>query len=454
MQLALFEFINKTIEEFELNHATYEYVENNLKRILNEALTKNDESVLKISSRIKNKDSLKEKLIRNKFYLDYKTSTEALANLHDLIGLSIECRFISDEARIYNKLFKIFKHYHGNYYRCLANENVFLNLRMPQPQLQRNGFTIYRLDGYYTFNDKHINFELQIKSLVHGFWSEVEHQVVYKNTNFVAYDGFMKNLLGTIRDCLDVVDRQLEIVYKQILDNNHSNEDIGMDEHNFKIFVAKTINDLLMIKLNEEIGFNIDFKKCSSILSQYIYINDFINSENPQVKMVDYFEHLNFLRISDLTFTQTLKLERPYQNEDPFCNTLGRYFESIMNIDYEWHVFFVMLFAIQASDNIQDFTQFINVIKNLIIQPTWFKNKFSKYEDKTKAQNFLLEQLAICMVNNGKINIIHEDNLYKIMIMFKEFVETLEKEYSSLEQFEKDKDFIKEILQRKMSSIF
>ena len=75
MQLALFEFINKTIEEFELNHATYEYVENNLKRILNEALTKNDESVLKISSRIKNKDSLKEKLIRNKFYLDYKTST-------------------------------------------------------------------------------------------------------------------------------------------------------------------------------------------------------------------------------------------------------------------------------------------------------------------------------------------------------------------------------------------
>ena len=43
MQLALFEFINKTIEEFELNHATYEYVENNLKRILNEALTKNTE---------------------------------------------------------------------------------------------------------------------------------------------------------------------------------------------------------------------------------------------------------------------------------------------------------------------------------------------------------------------------------------------------------------------------
>ena len=36
------------------------------------------------------------------------------------------------------------------------------------------------------------------------------------------------------------------------------------------------------IKLNEEIGFNIDFKKCSSILSQYIYINDF-TSQNGKI---------------------------------------------------------------------------------------------------------------------------------------------------------------------------
>ena len=58
--------------------------------------------------------------------------------------------------------------------------DLCLNLAMPQPQLQRNGFTIYRIDGYYLFNGRKVNFELQIKSMVHSFWSEIEHQVVYK----------------------------------------------------------------------------------------------------------------------------------------------------------------------------------------------------------------------------------------------------------------------------------
>lgn len=456
MNLSLFDFIHATIDEFVKNHQTYEFLEANLKAILNKVLKREDESIVRISSRIKNKDSLKEKLIRNKFYLKYDTPKDALNNLSDLIGLIIECRFISDEARIYNHLFDVFKLHHDNFYQCIYNEHIYLNLRSPQPQLQRNGFTIYRLDGYYDYNGQCVNFELQIKSLVHGFWSEVEHQVVYKNTNFVVFDSFMKNILGTIRDSLDVVDRQLEIVYKQILNANDNSDNIGMDEHNFKIFVAKTINDLLMVKLQEEIGFTIDFKKCSSILSQYVYINDFVNCENPQIRMVEYFEHLNLLRISNLSFVDEIKLELPYHHDDPFCNILGQYFESIMNVDYEWHVFFVMLFAIQPGNNIQDFTQFITVIKNLIVQPTWFDNHFKTYQllEKQQAQDFLITQLATCLVENGKIEIIHEDKLYELMIMFREFVENLEEEYGSYDKFVKDQSFIQEILRRKISSIF
>ena len=456
MTLALFDFIHKTIDKFEQNHKTYEYLEQDLRDIFSKALEAEDQAYIRISSRIKQKESLKEKLIRNKFYLKYDTPEDALNHLSDLIGLIIECRFIVDESRIYNKLFDIFKQYNDNYYQCIYDPNVYLNLRMPQPQLQRNGFTIYRLDGYYQYDNYMVNFELQIKSLVHSFWSEVEHQVVYKNTNFVAYDSFMKNILGTIRDNLDVVDRQLEIVYKEILNNNTSNDYIGMDEHNFKIFVAKTINDLLMVKLTEEIGFTIDFKKCSSILSQFIYITDFLNADQPQIKMVDYFEHLNLLRITDLSFTEEIKLELPYQNDDPFNNILGQYFESIMNVDYEWHVFFVMLFAIQSGNNIQDFTQFINVIKSLIAQPTWFDNCFENYSEieKQKAKDELMKELAICLVENGKIEIIHEDKLYKMMIIFREFVENLQEEYVQFDSFNDDIDFIKEILHRKISSIF
>ncbi|MCI5774422.1 MAG: RelA/spoT family protein [Erysipelotrichaceae bacterium] len=456
MTLVLFDFIKQTINNYEKNYHTYEYLEKSLKQVFCNALKADDQSYIQISSRIKNKDSLKEKLIRNKFYLKYETPQDALNNLSDLIGLIIECRFIADESRIYNKLFDIFKPCDEEYFQCVYDPNVYLNLRMPQPQLQRNGFTIYRIDGHYLYNGSNVNFELQIKSLVHSFWSEVEHQVVYKNTNFVAYDTFMKNILGTIRDSLDVVDRQLEIVYKEILVNSGTSDYIGMDEHNFKMFVAKTINDLLMIKLTEEIGFTIDFKKCSAILSQFIYITDFLAAEQPQIKMVEYFEHLNLLRISDFSFTEEIKLELPYHHDDPFNNILGQYFESIMNVDYEWHVFFVMLFAIQSGNNIQDFTQFINVIKSLIAQPSWFDSCFASYPDieKQQAKDTLMKELAICLVENGKIEIIHEDKLYRMMIIFREFVDNLQEEYQEYAKFASDTDFIKEILHRKISSIF
>ena len=207
--------------------------------------------VVGFSSRIKSIGSLKEKMIRNKYYLQFSTGEEVLNFLPDLIGLTVECRFISDENRIYQAIRHHFSFVEGQEYaQCMLYPDLCLNLAMPQPQLQRNGFTIYRIDGYYLFNGRKVNFELQIKSMVHSFWSEIEHQVVYKNTQYVMFDSFMKDILASIRDNLDVVDHQLEIVYTQIL-NQNKDKDIGMSERGFKMFMAKSISDLYAIKMIE-----------------------------------------------------------------------------------------------------------------------------------------------------------------------------------------------------------
>ena len=43
-------------------------------------------------------------MIRNKYYLQFSTGEEVLNFLPDLIGLTVECRFISDENRIYQAI--------------------------------------------------------------------------------------------------------------------------------------------------------------------------------------------------------------------------------------------------------------------------------------------------------------------------------------------------------------
>ncbi len=456
MKLELFGFIEDTLMYFEKNHKSYEYAEKKILETYSELYPSQNSEVIHLHTRIKNKDSLKEKLIRNHFYLDYKTPEEAILNLHDLIGITIECRFIRNETEMYQTLFTHFeKQGNSEYAICKEDPALFLNLTQPQPQLQRNGFTIYRLDGYYQYEDERINYELQIKSLVHNFWSNIEHEVVYKNPDFVMYDLFNKEMLGAIRDNLDVVDRQLEIMYNEI-SNQSKHAQIGMDEKGFKTFVARSINELVNRKMKDSVGFATDFKKCSAILAQYIYIRDFVNGEHNQSTMIEYLELLNYLNESEIDFKQKIELTKPYHSNDPFCDKLGQYFMKEFNHNFLWHVFFCMLFEIRPGDNDEDFSDFIDVIRILIIQPGWYGDTFMKMsiQEGDAARDLLEEVLADAMVDSDTIEIVHEDMLYECMLKFRHKVNEYDMKYDSYDEFMKDKDYIVSSLYHDIYTIF
>lgn len=430
MRLELFGLIDATMDLLSLQNPSFQYAEKKVKECFEEILRQAQMEYINIDSRIKSEASLKEKIIRNKYYLDCNSAQEVLEALPDLVGITIECRFISEENRIYHALLPFFNIDRNEFNRCLIDGDLFLNCKTMQPQQQRNGFTIYRIDGYYAFNDRKVNFELQIKSLVHRFWSDIEHQVVYKNTQFLYNDSFMKKVLSSVHDSLEVVDHQLQIISHQMKIESQDNRDFGMSEKGFKMFLAKSISDLYTLKMVDSVGFTTDFKKCSAILSQYIYIHDFVRSENPTMRMMEYFEHFNLLKVCDIDFSEPIHFEDDYANPDPFCDTLGKYWQSIINIDYEWHVFFVMLFVIEPGNNIQDFTRFITVIKGMLVNRLWFESKFTQLHEieAQKLRDNLLLEVANAMVQVGKIEIVHEDKLILILDLFYSFVENMEKD--------------------------
>ncbi|MEE8807080.1 MAG: hypothetical protein SOI44_01510 [Lactimicrobium sp.] len=455
MEMKLFEFIDDTINYYNLHKAGYEYVMGQLKQFCQILCQDDKDAVVALTSRIKAEDSLKEKLIRNQFYLQCKDGEDAIAHLSDLIGITIQCRFIRNENEIYQHLFRHFDQPETGYAHAKENENCWLNLRMPQPQYQRNGFTIYRLDGYYLFNGTKVNYELQIKSMVHNFWSDIEHQVVYKNPDFVVYDRFNKSMLGAIRDNLDVVDRQLEIMYNEISDES-SRKQIGMDEKGFKVFTAQSINELVNRKMIESVGFTTDFKKCSAILAQYIYIRDFVNGTHNREMMVDYLEHLNYLAQSEIDFKQEIFLEKPYMSDDVFCSKLGTYWQSIMNTDFQWHIFFAMLFSIQPGNNFEDLDDFVHVIERLLVQPGWFAGTFPKYSEREKKQahDALLSVLAEGLISCGRVDIVHEDNLHKVMEIFRKFVNFCEERYPDYDSFASSEKAVRTTLLHQIGIIF
>ena len=218
MELELFRFIEEASDYYQLHAAAFEYSETVLRQYFQTLSESMGADLVQVYSRVKSRESFREKLLRNKLYLDCETPEDALSQLSDLVGITMECRFIRNETEIYERIFREFSELNEDGLAIsLSNPDILLNLGMAQPQLQRNGFAIYRLDGKYRFNNRYINFELQIKSLVHRFWSEIEHEVVYKNPDMVWNDRFMKKMLSSIRDSLDVVDHQLETVYTEML---------------------------------------------------------------------------------------------------------------------------------------------------------------------------------------------------------------------------------------------
>lgn len=456
MRLQLFDLVDESTALLQKKMLVFELVEKRVVNVFKTMLQGEVVDSIAFTSRIKSAKSLKEKMIRNKYYLTCTNAKEVLELLPDLIGVKVECRFISDENKIYLQLLKHFKSSYIEYAQCLDDPNLYLNLNMPQPQSQRNGFTLYRIDGYYLMENERVNFELQIKALVHRFWSEIEHQVVYKNPHIIFNDSFMKSVLSSIYDSLEVVDHQLQIVYEQMLSQSAENTDFGLSEQGLKTTLARAVNDLYSLKMVDSLGFTTDFKKCSAILSQYIYVKDFLGSENPQMRMVDYFEHFNLLKITPLDFTQPIALESEFTHPDSFCDVLGKYWQSVLNVDYEWHVFFVMLFAIEPDSNLTDFRVFIEVLRNLIIERRWYQKVFSECSTLVgqMAKDALVQAVAESMVECGRIDIIYEDKLYQVMKIFRTHVDALSSFCTDDDQLETLLPDSLMHLKRKLSTIY
>ncbi|RRC93073.1 hypothetical protein EII25_02380 [Erysipelotrichaceae bacterium OH741_COT-311] len=418
MKLSMFDLIDETIQELNHHKPTYSYV---LKRIYDMLSNhfQQHEHYITIHSRIKGEDSLKEKIIRNKFYINYQSSRDILDNLSDLIGVNIICRFISDEDTIYYQLQGLFD---DNGY-CKQDENFYVNFKDLQPKLQRNGHLVYRIDGYYMFHGSKINCELQIKSLIRNFYNEIEHQIVYKNYNFVLYNSFIKNVLQSIHENLTIIDNQLKMIFEQIQNENKHNM-LGLNNDGIKLFLAQSINHLYTSKSIASLGVSVDFKKSSGFLSQFIYIHDFLSANEPQVKLVEYLERFNLLSIEELDFKETI-IYQPFKTNNVFINILLEYFDSVINYDFDWHIFFVMLFVIREQEIENNLIAFAQLLYDLLLQPKWFKTLFVHLPNCIRIEESIIMNIATSLVMCNRIDIIYEENLLAMMDIIKSNVEDL-----------------------------
>lgn len=415
MKLELFDFIDETLELIHSRKDKIGKVADQLEKFFNDSFFINDH-FLNVNYRIKSSESLREKILRHNFYIKYETPENLLDNISDLIGFRIECRFIEDENKIYRDIVKLFKIDSGDgFYTNPLNSSIMLKLGEKQPQKQKNGFEIYKIDGKYCKDGTCINFELQIKSLVNVFWGEIDHRVLYKNFNYMLTEDFFRDIMSSIKDNLSMIDRQLMLVFDHLKGADASND--LSKKVQLQSLLSKIIHDIYIFKIKEEIGFVLDFKKTTDVIVNYLFMKDNLEETNHHSeKFLRILNRLDEISRNRISFNKYIDFERELIFNDNFSKKIGNGILEIINKDFRWNLFFRIIFEIEERNNCEDLEQFIMFIRDsfsenldLILKEKDLKGKEEEIKEcimDSIANNFAIEKDVdyLCDCNIDALN--------------------------------------------------
>lgn len=304
-------------------------------------------NVFSIQSRVKGRASFEEKLYRKNYVKEWSVSDNKEENqttikrkLPDLIGIRVNCYFAEYEKRIYN----IFRNDPS------ALPDFVFDFK--ENTTQKNGLIIYKFSGIY--KDSY-NFEIQIKSVVHNIWGEVEHKTVYKNPDF---DGFMEKkeeLTLSLHEILRASENQLLAIF-------------GMQEDKDEL-----LKSLFFCMTKNEVA-----EKCKTRVLAKHYANYF--RAFPDLRKV---KHYVALKLEDKVYELEYK---PKQKDD-------RYAELRSRIDEEFPEFYLQcLFNIDSMlfqhETYEDFVYyFIQSVISFEDDDDELLSSYTEYGDESSVQD-------------------------------------------------------------------
>lgn len=449
MSLREFEYIDEAVELLNEITPTLNMLSEELVKYFECILNINEQEYLNVNSRVKSEYSLREKIIRNKYLNKYKTPKLLIHNLSDLIGVRLECRFIEEERNIYKLLKSYFNISEDHiYYYNEENENIRIRLDKDQPRKQKNGFEIYRIDGLFLYGDNKINFEIQIKSMVNIFWSEIEHNVIYKNNAYVMMDKFLSDVFASIKTNLTLIDNQLLSVYKNFSGNN---KDKDSKRKSMEKFLAKIAYDTFADKMEADIGFIIDFKKPCETIINYSFNKEKDGMDISEDTTIKGLKRINEISKKDIDFNSKIRFGKLPEFEDEFCERLGNFIISKLNCEFIWNLFFRILFEVEPLNNKKDFENFILFIKEKVV-PIKYQAKLElAFESDSKhVLKDIYMEVVDTLIEIDSIEILYEENLDSINNITKKVINDICRNVDSFKEYNYKSGKYREVLNKKI----
>lgn len=387
-KLEIFDYIERAAAVLDENLVGFTHAADKLTEYLTAKFGDID-ATIGVTYRIKTRDSLKEKILRNNLYRD--TSPERLVyEMHDIIGVKIECRFFKDEAYLFDKVREVFCVDLGDGMFCPEGKKAIrLKLGTPQPEYQKNGYAIYRIDGNVTYAGESYNFELQIKSLVNSFWSEIEHKLIYKNNRLNQFDTLMKEMLNYTHESLSGIDHQLNLIFNRLSGNAIVNQ-----EEQLKNMLALGLNEMFTTIVKANTGISVGITEYTDAIVEYLttassYTNDMggesllktlkekidgvtsapernivMSEDNYTGLFVSLMKWLREIDYSTIAIGEDITLSAKLDNT---YEEVAKLFVRDINNDFYLNTFFHIYFSLERGTDDEDFVDYIHYYTDAIM---------------------------------------------------------------------------------------
>ena len=446
MPLAEFRYIDKALSTLDKERDQLEVISKLLQMEFTEIMNLHTMEYLNITTRVKGRDSLKEKILRQGYYKKYNDPIRLIYQLSDLIGVRIECRFEQDERAIYKVLKKHFnvRNDDGYYYNEM-NPNVKLSLDGRQPQKQKNGFKIFRIDGIVTDTNNELPFELQIKSLVNSFWGEIEHKIIYKNYNFLLVDDLLIEMMHSIKNNLALLDKQLLTIYRNVEQRQTDEE---YQRRNLEEVMAKMCNDVFAKQLKEQLGMNVNIKKaCQTIMKYTFSPNGMLEIQNISDSLIKALERISQISNEQVEFNVPIIFSREPHYTNKFAQIVGPYFRDVMNKEFHWNLFFKILFEIEPQDSVDDFEKFLGFLEQAYQTSSSItrlkKILYSQLEEHAdEVMETLMETVAHIIVSIDDVECIYENNITKVASVIADTLRDITAQMTTYDQWLTQKEVV------------
>ena len=260
-------------------------------------------------------------------------------------------------------------------------------------------------------------FELQIKSLVNLFWSEIEHKIIYKNYNVLLVDDLLVEMMHSIKNNLALLDKQLLSIYRNV-EQRQTDEDY--QRRNLEEAMAKMCNDIFVAQLKEQLGMNVNIKKaCQTIMKYTFFPNGLFEIQTLSDSLIKALERLSEISNDQVEFNIPIVFSREPVYHSTFSQIVGPYFREVMNKEFHWNLFFKILFEIEPQDSVDDFEKFLSFLEHIYqTSPTITRLKktlVTQFDDKaTLILDTLIETLAQTIILIDDVECIYEHNLTKV----------------------------------------